>query len=175
MKTVSKVLAVSAILVIVFLSSLSVLPLITGATEGTTQGEEHPNRRVVVVHVHRHRVNPRAQAARRFFRGAVMVTIEGSVAAHYKNILVLDSEGENINIVLLPIWRVGSDVVNVSTLFEEGYLQVEDSVVVKALQRTVTNRNGTSIVTLVAYEIENISEGYTLYAVTPFNIRASNE
>jgi len=171
METKLKVLAVSAILVMVLLSSLSVLPLVAGATSNV---EERQNRRLVV-HIVRHRPHPRAQIARQFFRGASAVTIEGSVAAYHRNILVLDSNGENINVILLPIWRYGADVVNVSGLFEKGYLQVGDSVVVKALQRTVTNSNGVSIVTVVAYEIENISGGYTLYAVTPFNVRASNE
>ncbi|OYT44322.1 hypothetical protein B6U84_04285 [Candidatus Bathyarchaeota archaeon ex4484_40] len=141
METKLKVLAVSAILVMVLLSSLSVLPLVAGATSNV---EERQNRRLVV-HIVRHRPHPRAQIARQFFRGASAVTIEGSVAAYHRNILVLDSNGENINVILLPIWRYGADV------------------------------NGVSIVTVVAYEIENISGGYTLYAVTPFNVRASNE
>ena len=170
METKLKVLAASAILVMVLLSSLSVLPLVAGATGNV---EERQNRRLVV-HIVRHRTHPRAQIARQFFRGASAVTIKGSVAAYHRNILVLDSDGENINVILLPMWRYGADVVNVSDLLKE-YLQVGDSVVVKALQRTVTNSNGVSIVTVIAYEIENSSEGYTLYAVTPFNIRASNE
>ena len=166
----------SAILTIVVLSALSTIPFISGATSEAAimrNCGEHQSRRSVVVHVHRHGINPKVRVSRWFFREASGVTVEGSVAAYFRNMLILNLDGESINIVLPPVWRVNSEVMNVSTLFEEGYIEVGDEVLVKAVQRKATNENGLSIVILLAYEIES-QNGYTLYAVLPFNIEVEN-
>ncbi|RJS85016.1 hypothetical protein CW702_01625, partial [Candidatus Bathyarchaeota archaeon] len=74
---------------------------------------------------------------------------------------------------LPPIWRDGNKVMNLSEVFNGGYLGVGESVTIKALQRTIINKNGTGISVLVAYEIEGSS--YLLHAVLPFNVVSSNE
>lgn len=171
MKSISKALLISAILVMAVMSVLSVTPLASADT--MDDGCNCQVRRAVITHIHRRGAGFKVRAAVWFFRGAVGVTIDGNVAAHYRNILILTSEDENINIILPFMWRVGSEVMNVSALFENGYLEVGDDVSVSALQRTVTNRNGTSLTIILAYEIDVPSKGLTLHAVLPFNIKPS--
>ncbi len=173
-KISSRTLTVVVIIAIFVASALLVVPMMSGATE---EGYPHPSRRrATVVHVHRHPPRPKAQLFRQFFRDATITTIEGSVAAHFRNILIIeDVESNNLNILLPPVWRIGSKVMNVSKIFEEGYLSPGDNVTIKALQKIVTNRNGTSLIILLAYEISNDSNGYVLYAVLPFNVATSND
>ncbi|HIE14554.1 TPA: hypothetical protein EYP70_04720 [Candidatus Bathyarchaeota archaeon] len=173
-KISSRTLTVAVIIAIFVTSALLAVPMLSGAIE---EGYPRPSRRrATAVHVHRRPPSPKAQLFRQFFRDATITTIEGSVATHFRNILIIeDVESNNLNILLPSVWRIGSKVMNVSEIFEEGYLSPGDNVTIKALQRIVTNRNDTSLIILVAYEISNDSSDYILHAVLPFNVVASND
>ncbi len=104
----------------------------------------------------------------RFFRGAEKVTIEGTVDAYYKQTLMVQSGEEKLNILLPVTWSVGSEVYNVTRLFEQGILTSGQSISIQALQRTATNENGVTIKVILAYEI--VAGENTIHAILPFNI-----
>ena len=112
-------------------------------------------------------IQERSRGAR-FFRGAEKVTVEGMVDAYYKQIIVVQSGEEKLNILLPATWSVGSEIYNVTQLFEQGILASGQNVSIQALQRTTTNENGVTIRVILAYEI---AAGETnIHAILPFNI-----
>jgi len=108
---------------------------------------------------------------RRFLSGAEAVTIEGEVIAYFRHILIVDSGGKRLNVVLPRVWNVNNEVINVSQIFED-YINAGDTVSMEALQSTVTNKNGVTFTAILAYEIT--SGEHTFYAVLPFNIDAED-
>jgi len=109
---------------------------------------------------------------RSFLRGASAVELDGSVVTHYKNILVISTSDGELNIILPPVWRDGSEVIRLKTLFDN-YLAPNEEITIKALQRTYTNDEGVSFTVIIAYEITSEAGGYTVHAVLPFNIDTS--
>ena len=114
----------------------------------------------------------RREVIKQFLKEAESLTIEGVVATHYGRILMVDAEGERLNILIPELWSVDSEVINITEMFDGGYVNLGDSVTIDALQRSFTNEKGVSITVIVAYEIEidNGGSGNHLYAVLPFNI-----
>ena len=63
-----------------------------------------------------------------------------------------------------------SNVINISAIFEEGYIGIGDNVTIKALQRSVKNEKEITVTIIMAYENIDNTNGNHLYAVSPFNI-----
>jgi len=105
-----------------------------------------------------------------FFKGAVKDTITGTVVAHDRNILIVeDSEGDRFNIVLPRRWNIDSQVISLIQMFDE-YVSIDDTVTLTVLMRTATNENDVTVTIIFGYEIEDITNGNSLYAVLPINI-----
>jgi len=113
---------------------------------------------------------PRLPGLKRFLANSGVVTFNGTIVAHARNILIVDSNGMRLNVILPPAWNRGSEVMGVGKLFNQSYIANGDSVTVKALKATYTNAQGVTISTILAYEIVDNTTGNHLYAVLPFNI-----
>lgn len=106
-----------------------------------------------------------------FFKGAEKDTVSGTVTARHRNILILtDGDGKRYNIVLPVNWNIGSEVISLNEMFEEGYVNIDDEVTLEVLKRTVENENELTLTIFVGYEIENEDTGDVFYAVLPVNI-----
>ena len=105
-----------------------------------------------------------------FFKGAVKDTITGTIVAQDRNILIVeDGEGDRFNIVLPRRWNIDSQVISLIQMFDE-YVSIDDTVTLTVLTRTATNENDVTVTIIFGYEIENIINGNSLYAVLPINI-----
>ncbi len=109
------------------------------------------------------------EVARQFLREAESATVQGTVVAHAGRIMIVDSDGTRLNILLPGTWNINSEVVNLTVVFEN-YVHSGDAITAKVLQRTVTNENNVTFTAIVAYEITDATSGNHLYAVLPFNI-----
>jgi hypothetical protein len=106
-----------------------------------------------------------------FFRGAEKDMISGTVTARHRNILIVTvDDGERYNIVLPMQWNLGSEVISLDEMFEEGHVGLGDDVTLKVLKKTVENENEVALTAIFGYEIEDVTTGSILYAVLPFNI-----
>lgn len=113
----------------------------------------------------------RKRTAMWFFRRAESVSVEGTVIAHHKNILILTTgEAERLNVVLSRVWNMDSDILGLNQIFEDEYVSIGDDVTMVALNRTVTNENGVTMTIIFGYEIIDQTNGNHLYAVLPVNI-----
>jgi len=170
MKTQSKILFAAALALVIALPLMSVA--MTYSYEGETDDSGSPHRerarQLLMQRVGQH-WGPWFSSW--FFKEAEIVTVEGTVTAHARHVLVLTTdEDERLNIVLPGSWNVDSEVFGLPQIFEEGYISIGDEVSIKALQRTVTNENEVTITAFLGYEIVDETNGNHLYAVLPFNI-----
>lgn len=153
----------SKILMVALAVLLVTSPLIVGAM--ATEDESNPSYKV------RQWIMLRLQQIRLriawFFKGAENAMVTGTVTARSNNILIVtDSSGNRINIVLPWRWNINQQIVLLNDI--DQYLTGE--VTVKTLSRTATNEKGVTVTMLIAYEIT--ADGKTLYAVLPYNIRS---
>jgi len=164
MKTKSKVLIGTVIALLVVLPLMSTawaIPVYTGgiknASAAPAAAQEEELQRSV---------------AAWFFKEAEVVTIDGTVVTHLRNILVVKPEGKRLNILLPPQWSVNTEdkVLNISAIFKENYIKAGDTVTITALERTVKNEKGVSVSFILAYEIVDETTNNHLYAILPFNI-----
>ena len=167
----------SKILIGVIAALLVALPLMAGVTaaaaddgqefEESNDSPEQRLRRIIVA-----RNQQKRRRAIWFFRGAVKVTVTGTVEQRDGNIMIVatDVEGDMINIVLPRRWLAKSDnskVISLQQMFDEEYVKIGDEVTLKVLKRTVTNENEEVTVTAIfGYEIPS----HSLYAILPYNI-----
>lgn len=72
---------------------------------------------------------------------------------------------------MLPVqWNIGSEVISLNEMFEEGYVNIGDEVTLDVLERTVENENEVTLTIFLGYEIENEEAGDMFYAVMLVNI-----
>jgi hypothetical protein len=171
MKTKTKILTGVVVALVV------ALPLISSTIAEQDNGEENaaPDssledrlRQFIMSRLSQQRRNPNLVW---FFKGAEAVDVEGEVAAHHNNILVLTAdEEERLYIVLPRVWNINSDIVRLQQIYEQDLFSIGDEITVKALKRTVTNENGVTVTMIFGYEINDLSNGNHLYAVLPVNI-----
>jgi len=164
METKSKVLIGTVIALLVVLPLMSkawAIPAYNGGIKNASVAPASSNKEEL-----------QRSAAAWFFKDAEVVTIDGTVVTHLRNILVVDSDGKRLNILLPPQWSVNSEdkVLNISAIFKENYIKAGDTVTITALERTVKNEKGVSISFIVAYEIVDETTNNHLYAILPFNI-----
>jgi len=107
-----------------------------------------------------------------FLKEAEKSTVTGTIIAHAGRIIVVrDSQGERLNIVLAVRWNIDSNNLPIKQVFSEGYLSVGDEVTLNALKRTATNTKGVTITIIFGYEILNKANNNHLYAIQPLNIQ----
>jgi len=104
------------------------------------------------------------------FKDAKNVTIEGKIVTYLGRILVVDSEGKKLNIILPKHWSANDEnkIYNVTELFDASLIKAGDAVTIKALERDVTNKNGLTISIIAAYEIIGVDN--SLHTILPFNV-----
>jgi len=160
----------SKVLIGTVLALLVVLPLISTAWAIPAYNSRIKNSSMAPAAVQKEEL--RKGAAAWFFKDAEVVTIDGTVVTHARNILIVDSEGKRLNILLPPLWSVNTEdrVLNLSAIFKENYVKAGDTVTITALERAVKNEKGVSVSFIVAYEILDETTDNHLYAILPFNI-----
>ena len=105
-----------------------------------------------------------------FFKGGEKDTVLGTVTARHRNILILtDGDGKRYNVVLPVNWNIGSEVISLNEMLEEGYVNIDDEVTLQALKRTVENENEVTLTIFLAFEIKN-EDSDVFYAVLPVNM-----
>jgi len=160
----------SKVLIGTVLALLVVLPLISTAWAIPAYNSRIKNASMAPAAVQKEELQRGAVAW--FFKDAEVVTIDGTVVTRSRNILIVDSEGKRLNILLPPLWSVNTEdkVLNLSAIFKENYVKAGDTVTITALERTVRNEKGVSVSFIVAYEILDETTDNHLYAILPFNI-----
>jgi len=125
MKAKSKFL-ISMMIVLVIALPLMNVALAVEAGDGGSNEESSPLWRKRLTRLMRSLQIKQRKAAdvRQFFRGAEAVTVEGTVVTAFRNILIIDLNGERLNIRLPQFWSVNTEVINVSQMFE-GTLQLK--------------------------------------------------
>ena len=113
------------------------------------------------------RLHRRPMLKARLLRHCEPATVEGNIVAYERRILVLDTGGEQVRVVVPYLWVVDGETMNMTEIFDLGILSPGDSVTVKSLRWNIENEDLT-IYTLFGYEIEHGEE--VLYALLPVNI-----
>lgn len=100
-----------------------------------------------------------------FLNHSEPVTVDGTVVALFKGMLVVETAEDQIRIHLPPIWTVKDELINRTELFES-YLGSDD-ITIEALRADVIDRAGLNVYVLLGYEIIH---PVVANAVLPFNI-----
>ena len=146
-----------------------VVPLVmyTPISAEAENGGESPNKPITIVCKGD---RWKALVHKYFIKNTVPVEIEGNLAAHVRRLLILNVESEEVSVIVPRGWLVNGEAMRLSELFEEGYLNVGDELVITALEAAYTNENGVTFYIIFGYEIENQTNGSHLSAILPFNI-----
>jgi len=114
----------------------------------------------------------RAWLGLNLLRNGVPETLEGDVVALARTILVLNVEGEQVNVILPNRWVVGGQILNTSELFDGAPLSIGESQTIglKTLKLELA-RSTYRVQIFVAYEI--VSDGETIKALLPFNVQTN--
>lgn len=94
---------------------------------------------------------------------------EGKAVTLFRNMLVVDTDDDQLRVHLPPEWTVGGQLTAREMLFGSGYLSEGENITVKALSANLIDKEGLRIYLTVAYEIIDESGVYA-YANLPFNI-----
>lgn len=112
----------------------------------------------------------RAGLGLNFLKNGVSETLTGDAVAIGRSIVVLDMEGEQVNVILPKKWIVGGEIVNTSELFDGEPLSVGQSQVISLKTLKLELVKDTHMVkAYVAYEI--LTAGETIKALLPVNIQ----
>lgn len=163
MKTSLKILGISALALALVLPMLG--SLVAADNPSPTNQYEDRNRYVIQVREH-----PKLLVLKHLLAHSTAVTINGTIVTHARNILIVDSSGTTLGVILPPAWNVDSEVMGVWKLFNQSYVANGDGVTIKALKDAYTNDQGVTISIIFGYEIVDNTNGNHLYAVLPFNI-----
>ena len=113
------------------------------------------------------RFNRGSMLGLRLLRRCEPATIQGTIVTYARHMLVVDTGGEQVRVVVPRLWVVDGEAMNMTEIFESGVLNPEDSVTVSALRWDVENEDLT-IYGLFGYKIEKGEEVF--YALLPINI-----
>ena len=104
-------------------------------------------------------------------RNATLGSLTGKAVALDGQILVVQANGDYVNVVVPKRWIVGKEVMDAGELFEEGGpLQYDKTLTISLLKYAVSGRDH-SVTFLYAYKIKQGDT--TASAVLPFNIQAT--
>ena len=104
---------------------------------------------------------------RRFIKNGVPETLEGEVYVVERVILVLDNEGDKVNIIMPNRWTVNGETKNTKNLFDGDPFNIGDEVIILTLKLEVVKETHT-VKSYLAYSI--YSDGITATALLPVNI-----
>ncbi len=167
MKTKSKVLVAIVMALLVAVPLISNALTVEASDEESVETSDLPQGERLIQLMYRLSLQRRGVVIRWFLSEAEAITIDGEVIAHFRNIMVISSGGERLNVVLPRAWNIDSEVINVTQMFDE-YLKPGDMITIKALKAEKTNKHDITFMVILAYEIANGDQQF--YAVLPFNI-----
>ena len=112
----------------------------------------------------------RAWLGLRFLRNGTPETLIGEVATIGASIIVMDIDGNQVNVILPPRWLVDGQVIGIRDLFDGEPLSVGQSVSLQTLKLELV-RERITVKAYIAYEIQ--ANGETIKALLPVNIETS--
>ncbi len=104
---------------------------------------------------------------RRFIKNGLPETLEGEVYVVERVILVLDNEGDKVNIIMPNRWTINGETKNTQDLFDGDPFNIGDEVIIETLKLEVVKETHT-VNSYFAYSIS--SDGTTASALLPVNI-----
>jgi hypothetical protein len=103
----------------------------------------------------------------RFLRNGVPEVLEGDVSVVTRVILVVNIEGEAVNVVVPRFWVFNGETTHITDLFDGDPFNLGDEAVLKTLMLKLVKETHT-VKSYVAYSIQ--IEDKTATALQPFNI-----
>ena len=170
MKSKIKILAIT--LVIVAVASVFLYAPLTNALQSNGDPESDVEILNDMNFEARCRCKPRLKAQRVwwFLNHSEPTEVDGATVALFKDMLILDTSEEQIQIHLPQAWTVNGEVTMREELFESGYLSEGETITVKALRADViVDKQRLCVYLLLGYEIINESTIHA-HAILPFNI-----
>jgi len=104
---------------------------------------------------------------RRFLKNGVPETLEGEVNVVERFILVIDIEGNKVNVIMPNRWTINGEIKNTKDLFDGDPFNIDDEVIIETLKLEIVKETHT-VNSYFAYSIN--SEGTTASALLPVNI-----
>ncbi len=104
---------------------------------------------------------------RRFIKNGFPETLEGEVYVVERVILVLDNEGDKVNIIMPNRWTINGETKNTQDLFDGDPFNIGDEVIIETLKLEVVKETHT-VNSYFAYSIQ--SDETTASALLPVNI-----
>ena len=104
---------------------------------------------------------------RRFIKNGVPETLEGEVYVVERVILVLDNEGDKVNIIMSNMWTINGETKNTHDMFDGDPFDIGDEVIIETLKLELVKKTHT-VNSYFAYSIH--SDGTTASAILPVNI-----
>jgi len=112
----------------------------------------------------------RAVLGLRFLSNGTPETLTGQVTVLGARIIVLETEGKQVNVILPPKWVVDNEIISTSDLFDGEPLSIGQTVSLQTLKLELIKERIT-LRAYVAYEIQ--TNGETIKALLPVNIESS--
>jgi len=103
----------------------------------------------------------------RFLKNGVPETLEGKAYVVERIILVMDTEGDKVNVIMPNRWAVNGVTMNTKDLFDGDPFNVGDVVVIETLKLELVKETHT-VNSYFAYSI--YSDGTTASALLPVNV-----
>jgi len=108
-----------------------------------------------------------------FAENATTATIEGSIAAEYRNLLILNTNSGQITVQIPREWTVNSQIVSGAEVFNGTFASSGQTITLQVLENNVFSNASFSINQMLCYAATNAT-GATANAVLPFNIQPSS-
>jgi hypothetical protein len=102
-----------------------------------------------------------------------LATIEGTVVAKTRDILVLSTTSGQVDVTIPRDWTVGNEVVNGRSLFNGTFASSGQTVTLSVLESQMFSNASFSINSMLAYKVTNATDTIA-YAVLPFNIQPAS-
>ena len=104
-----------------------------------------------------------------FLNNSEPVTVDGTVVALLRDMLVVNTGEGQTRIILPEEWIIDATITTKEGLFTNNYLDVGENVTVSALRANIISKEGLCIYFLLGYEVVDDSDVHA-YATLPLNI-----
>jgi hypothetical protein len=104
---------------------------------------------------------------RRFLKNGVPETLVGEVYVVERFILVIDIEGDKVNVIMPKWWTINGETKNTKDLFDGDPFNIGDEVIIETLKLEIVKETHT-VNSYFAYSIN--SDGTTANALLPVNV-----
>jgi len=101
---------------------------------------------------------------------ATLATVEGTVVAQSRSILVLSTASGQVDVTIPRDWTVGSEAISGRDLFNGTFASSGQTVTLSVIENEMFSNANFSINSMLAYKATNAT-GTAAYAVLPFNIQ----